>query len=105
MMDSPINYVYLVYILNSASLFCSNIEDIGNVKLNMNHSQSPHTVNTGLVHSEEIVGQKLLDLEGQKSQLMRELEKVEQEVQQSLAKSHTLDSEIQYPSVTCFLSA
>lgn len=67
----------------------------------MNHSPSPQSVHTGLVHSEEVVGQKLLDLEGQKSQMMRQLEKVEQEVQQSLAKSHTLDSELQYPSVTC----
>lgn len=54
-------------------------------------------MNSGLVHSEEVVGQKLLDLEGQKSHIMRELEIVEQEVQQSLGKSHTLDSEIQYP--------
>ncbi|KAM9457340.1 kinetochore protein Spc24 isoform 1-T2 [Clarias gariepinus] len=49
-----------------------------------------------LVHTEEVVGQKLLDLEGQKSQMYRELEKVEQEVQQSLSKSHILDSEIQF---------
>ncbi|KAF5901843.1 kinetochore protein Spc24, partial [Clarias magur] len=49
-----------------------------------------------LVHTEEVVGQKLLDLEGQKSQMYRELEKVEQEVQQSLSKSHVLDSEIQF---------
>lgn len=63
-------------------------------------------MHAGLVHSEEVVGQKLLDLEGQKSQMMRELEKVEREVQQSLAKSHTLDSEIQYPSVlTLFFAA
>lgn len=67
------------------------------MKLNV----SPHSAHTGLVHSEEVVGQKLLDLEGQKSQMMRELEKVEQEAQQSLAESHTLDSEIQYPSDAC----
>ncbi|KAK1798191.1 hypothetical protein P4O66_000685 [Electrophorus voltai] len=53
-----------------------------------------------LVHSEEVVGQKLLDLEGQKTQMTRELYKVDQEVQQSLAKSLTLDSEMEYPLVT-----
>ncbi|XP_053467997.1 kinetochore protein Spc24 [Ictalurus furcatus] len=63
------------------------------------HTEAKKTVTellNSLVHSEEVVGQKLLDLEGQKSQMMRELEKVEQEVQQSLAKSHTLDSELQF---------
>ncbi|XP_026859123.1 kinetochore protein Spc24 [Electrophorus electricus] len=49
-----------------------------------------------LVHSEEVVGQKLLDLEGQKTQMTRELYKVDQEVQQSLAKSLTLDSEMEF---------
>ncbi|KAF7698090.1 kinetochore protein Spc24 [Silurus meridionalis] len=63
------------------------------------HIEAKKTVTellNSLVHAEEVVGQKLLDLEGQKSHMMRELEKVEQQVQQSLAKSHTLDSEIQF---------
>ncbi|XP_026997365.1 kinetochore protein Spc24 isoform X1 [Tachysurus fulvidraco] len=63
------------------------------------HIEAKKTVTellNSLVHAEEVVGQKLLDLEVQKSQMMRELEKVEQEVQKSLAKSHTMDSEIQF---------
>lgn len=51
------------------------------------------------MHAEEVVGQKLLDLEGQKTQMMLEIEKVEQEVQRSLSKSQILESEQEYPSV------
>ncbi|KAL7860412.1 hypothetical protein AOLI_G00167610 [Acnodon oligacanthus] len=63
------------------------------------HLEAKRTVTqllNSLVHSEELVGQKLLDLESQKNQMMRDLESVEQEVQQSLSRSHTLDSEIQF---------
>ncbi|XP_062875127.1 kinetochore protein Spc24 [Trichomycterus rosablanca] len=63
------------------------------------HTDAKKTVTqllNSLIQYEEVVGQKLLDLEGQKSQMMRELEDMEQEVQHSLAKSHTLDSEIQF---------
>lgn len=63
------------------------------------HTEVKRTVTeflNNLVQAEEVVGQKLLDLEGQKSRVMRELEKVEQDVAQSLSKSHTLDSEIQF---------
>ncbi|XP_030649891.1 kinetochore protein Spc24 [Chanos chanos] len=49
-----------------------------------------------IVQAEEMVGQKLLDLEGQKSQVMRELEKLEQEIQHCAAKSNTLESEHQF---------
>ncbi|XP_066498827.1 kinetochore protein Spc24 isoform X2 [Hoplias malabaricus] len=63
------------------------------------HTEVKRTVTqllNSLVQSEELVGQKLLDLESQKSQMMRDLERVEQEVQQSLSRSLTLDSEIQF---------
>ncbi|KAI7803724.1 kinetochore protein Spc24 [Triplophysa rosa] len=49
-----------------------------------------------LVHAEEVVGQKLLDLEGQKTQMMLEIEKISQEVQQSLSKCQILDSEQEF---------
>ncbi|XDV13633.1 hypothetical protein PO909_002007 [Leuciscus waleckii] len=51
-----------------------------------------------LVHAEEVVGHKLLDLERQKSQMVQEIERMEQEVQRSLSKSQILDSEQEYPS-------
>lgn len=51
-----------------------------------------------LVHAEEVVGHKLLDLERQKSQILQEIEMMEQEVQRSLSKSQILDSEQEYPS-------
>ncbi|KAG9264333.1 kinetochore protein Spc24 [Astyanax mexicanus] len=63
------------------------------------HTEAKRTVThllNSLVQSEEFVGHKLLGMESQKSQMMRELESVEQEVQLSLRKSHTLDSEIQF---------
>ncbi|XP_072550160.1 kinetochore protein Spc24 [Salminus brasiliensis] len=63
------------------------------------HTEARRTVTqllNSLMQSEEFVGQKLLDMESQKSQMMRALESVEQEVQQSLKKSHNLDSEIQF---------
>ncbi|XP_076853339.1 kinetochore protein Spc24 [Brachyhypopomus gauderio] len=49
-----------------------------------------------LVHSEELVGQKLLDLKDQNTQMTRELEKVEKEVQQIRSKSLTLDSDVEF---------
>ncbi|XP_051987438.1 kinetochore protein Spc24-like [Xyrauchen texanus] len=49
-----------------------------------------------LVHAEEVVSQKLINLEGQQSQVMQEIERVEQEVQRSLSKSHNLKSEQEF---------
>ncbi|XP_051573210.1 kinetochore protein Spc24-like [Myxocyprinus asiaticus] len=49
-----------------------------------------------LVHAKEVVSQKLLHLEGQKTQMMQEIERMEQEVQRSLSKSHTLNSEQEF---------
>nr|Q503N2.2 RecName: Full=Kinetochore protein Spc24 [Danio rerio]AAI52265.1 Zgc:110417 protein [Danio rerio] len=49
-----------------------------------------------LVHTEEVVGQKLLDLDQQKSQMMQEIMKMEQEVQRSQSKSQNLDSELEF---------
>ncbi|KAK7168215.1 hypothetical protein R3I94_002305 [Phoxinus phoxinus] len=49
-----------------------------------------------LVHAEEVVGHKLLDLERQKSQRVQEIERMEQEVQRSLSKSQILDSEQEF---------
>ncbi|TRY91421.1 hypothetical protein DNTS_018792 [Danionella cerebrum] len=51
-----------------------------------------------LMHTEEMVSQKLLDLEQQKSQMMQEIERMQQEVQRNLARSQNLDSEQEYPS-------
>ncbi|XP_010872828.1 kinetochore protein Spc24 isoform X2 [Esox lucius] len=49
-----------------------------------------------LVQCEEKVGQKLLDVEVQKSQAERELVSLEQELQQCIARSQTMDSELQF---------
>ncbi|KAF4115597.1 kinetochore protein Spc24 isoform X1 [Onychostoma macrolepis] len=49
-----------------------------------------------LVHGEEVVGQKLLDLEQQKSQMAQEIERMKQEIQRSLSKSQILDSEQEF---------
>ncbi|XP_028843263.1 kinetochore protein Spc24 [Denticeps clupeoides] len=46
--------------------------------------------------SEEMVGQKLLDLEGQKSQLSQELNQLDQELQKHRTRSQNLDSEHQF---------
>ncbi|XP_036409487.1 kinetochore protein Spc24 [Megalops cyprinoides] len=49
-----------------------------------------------LMHAEEKVGQKLLTLEGQKSEAARELESMEQDLQHSVARSQTMDAELQF---------
>ncbi|KAJ8251300.1 hypothetical protein GJAV_G00219860 [Gymnothorax javanicus] len=49
-----------------------------------------------LTHAEEGVGQELLALEGQKSELSRELESLEQKLQCNLAKNNTMDAELQF---------
>ncbi|KAG7459513.1 hypothetical protein MATL_G00211440 [Megalops atlanticus] len=49
-----------------------------------------------LMQAEEKVGQKLLTLEGQKSEVARELESMEQDLQRSVAKSQTMDAELQF---------
>lgn len=49
-----------------------------------------------LVHAEEGIGQKLGNLEGQKSQMMQEIEEIEQELQRNLSRSQILDSELEF---------
>ncbi|XP_051569718.1 kinetochore protein Spc24-like [Myxocyprinus asiaticus] len=49
-----------------------------------------------LVHAKEVVSQKLLNLEGQQGQVVQEIERMEQEVQRSLSKSHNLKSEQEF---------
>ncbi|XP_073713678.1 kinetochore protein Spc24 [Misgurnus anguillicaudatus] len=49
-----------------------------------------------LVHAEEVVGQKLVDLEGQKSQMMQEIEEIEHDLQRNLSRSQILDSELEF---------
>lgn len=43
------------------------------------------------------MGQRLLDLEEQKKHRKKELENVEEQLQQCMAKSQITDSELQYP--------
>ena len=50
-----------------------------------------------IMQSEHKASQKLLDQEEQKSQLDTELESLEAELQRVTAKSHNMDSELQYP--------
>ncbi|XP_026063353.1 kinetochore protein Spc24-like isoform X2 [Carassius auratus] len=49
-----------------------------------------------LVHAEEVVGQKLLDLEQRKSHMVQEIERTELEVLRSCSKSQILDSEQEF---------
>ncbi|KAM6957090.1 kinetochore protein Spc24 [Aplochiton taeniatus] len=46
--------------------------------------------------AEERVGQRLLDMEGQKSRAEQELKNLEQEVQRCTARNQTMDSELQF---------
>ncbi|XP_064842624.1 kinetochore protein Spc24-like isoform X1 [Oncorhynchus masou masou] len=50
----------------------------------------------GVVQCEDEASQKLLDMEGQKSQAERELDSLEQELQQCTARSQNMDSELQF---------
>ncbi|KAJ7984211.1 hypothetical protein DPEC_G00362310 [Dallia pectoralis] len=49
-----------------------------------------------VVQCEEKVGQKLLDMEVQKSQADGDLDSLEQDLQQCTARSQTMDSELQF---------
>ncbi|XP_038139623.1 kinetochore protein Spc24-like, partial [Cyprinodon tularosa] len=50
----------------------------------------------GVAEMEENVGQRLLDLEEQKKHRKKELENVEEQLQQCMAKSQITDSELQF---------
>ncbi|XP_052406690.1 kinetochore protein Spc24 [Carassius gibelio] len=58
------------------------------------HAKTKKT--TGELLDEEVVGQKLLDLEQRKSHMVQEIERTELEVQRSRSKSQILDSEQEF---------
>ncbi|XP_035254981.1 kinetochore protein Spc24 [Anguilla rostrata] len=63
------------------------------------HTNTKKTITqllSDLTHAKEGVGQKLLAVERQKSELSQELQSLEQDLQHSVAKNQTMEAELQF---------